>query len=380
MPTNQAAWLTAKSARPLVVKSAPYTPPGANEMVVKNAAIAVNPVDWAKQCGGDMIFSWIKYPFVLGGDLSGSVVEVGAGVTRFAVGDRVLAHAVGMDPTVNRSAESAFQEYTVVRANLASPIPDSLAHDAACVLPLCLSTAACALFQKDFLALDYPAPTPDQNRKPEAERKTLLVWGASTAVGSNAVQLAVAAGYDVVATASPRNFHYVRTLGAAQVFDYRADTAVAEIVRCLKGRRVAGAVAVGDGSLEACIDVVAAAAGAEGGGNKFVAQISVPFPDEMPTGVGGIVSAVVSLVWWNVKTWFKAKTNGVRTKFVFGSTLMNNEVGRVVYQDFLPEALARGNYVAAPEPLVVGNGLEFAQEALDVQKKGVSAKKVVVTL
>ena len=60
MPSNQAAWLSAKSAKPLEVKSAPYTPPGENEMVVKNSAIAINPLDWFKQIAGDIMFSWIK--------------------------------------------------------------------------------------------------------------------------------------------------------------------------------------------------------------------------------------------------------------------------------------------------------------------------------
>ena len=52
----------------------------------------------------------------------------------------------------------------------------------------------------------------------------------------------------------------------------------------------------------------------------------------------------------------------------------------MVYGHFLPQALAEGKYIAAPEPFVVGHGLEHIQKAFDFQKKGVSAKKVVVTL
>lgn len=181
MPSNQAAWLSAKSARPLEIKSAPYTPPGPNEIVVKNHAIAINPLEWIKQIAGNYIFSWIKYPFIMGSDLAGEVFVVGKGVTRFKVGDRVIGHAVGMDPKSNKSSEGAFQEYTVIRTNLASPIPDSLSYEDACVLPLCASTAACGLFMKDFLALQYPTVSP----KPTG--KTLLIWGGSTSVGSNAI-------------------------------------------------------------------------------------------------------------------------------------------------------------------------------------------------
>jgi len=59
---------------------------------------------------------------------------------------------------------------------------------------------------------------------------------------------------------------------------------------------------------------------------------------------------------------------------------MDNEVSRVIYEDFLPRALAEGRYVAAPDPFVVGKGLDSIQAGFDVQMKGVSARKVVVSL
>jgi hypothetical protein len=69
--------------------------------------------------------------------------------------------------------------------------------------------------------------------------------------------------------------------------------------------------------------------------------------------------------------------NGVGAKFV---TPISSEVGKVIFKDFLPQALADGKYVAAPAPMVVGKGLESIQEAFKIQQKGVSAKKVVVSL
>jgi hypothetical protein len=76
----------------------------------------------------------------------------------------------------------------------------------------------------------------------------------------------------------------------------------------------------------------------------------------------------------------KAALGGVKTKAIWGSSLMDNEVSRIVYADFLPRALEAGTYHAAPGPLVIGNGLSLIQEAFEIQKKGVSAQKVVVLL
>ena len=76
----------------------------------------------------------------------------------------------------------------------------------------------------------------------------------------------------------------------------------------------------------------------------------------------------------------KFRLRRIRTKFIFGSSLMDNEVSRVIFEDFLPRALKEGRYLAVPEPYVVGEGLKFIQSGFDVQKRGVSAKKVVVSL
>ena len=88
-------------------------------------------------------------------------------------------------------------------------------------------------------------------------------------------------------------------------------------------------------------------------GNKFVAM-AMPYPGPVPAGV--------------------------ESKFILGSSLADNELGAAIYIDYLPKALANGRFIAAPEPLVVGKGLEFIQKALETQREGVSAKKVVVSL
>lgn len=372
-PTNHAAFLPGPKAA-LEVRAAPYPAPTENEIVVKNRAIAVNPVDWLKQVVGDLMFPWIKYPFVLGNDLSGLIVELGSGLGpgRFKIGDRVVGHAVGMDPKINRSIEGAFQEYTVLRANMAAVIPKDMGFEEACVLPLCLSTAACGLFQQDYLGLRPPVAAVAARKGSD---DVVLVWGGSTSVGSNAIQLAVAAGYKVVTTCSPKNFDYVKSLGASRAFDYNSKTVVQDIFTFLNGKTIAGAIAIGNNSTESLITILSKLPG-----KKFVAQVSFPWPDKIPTSALGIIGLLIGVIWWNIKVSIMSKFKGVKTKFIFGSELVNNEVSRIVYEDFLPQALEEGSFVPAPRPLVVGRGLEGIQEALNLHMQGVSARKIVVSL
>jgi NADPH:quinone reductase-like Zn-dependent oxidoreductase len=372
MPSNTAAWIKAKNAQ-LEVGPAPYTPPGRDQIVVRNHAVAINPLEWIIQVAGNLTYRWLNYPTVLGSDLAGEVVEVGRAVTRFRVGDRVLAHAVGTDKDSKSPAEGAFQQYTVVLERMASPIPDSLPFEDAAVLPLALSTAACGLFQTDQLGLRHPSVDA------EPTGQTLLVWGGSTSVGSNAIQLAVAAGYEVITTASPRNFEYVTSLGATRVLDYNSPSVIPDIIAAFEGRELAGAIAFGTTSAASCVQIVAACPG-----NKFVSIGSPPVSFESLADDHRSRFELPRLVWRlitrTMAVQLKARFRGIGTKFIFGSTLKANEVSTAIYRDFLPSALASGRYAAAPKPTVVGHGVHDIQHAMDIQLKGVSAAKIIVTL
>ena len=372
-PANKAAWLATAKAKPLEVKDAPYTSPKNDEIVVKTKSVAINPIDWILQeQGTSLIYTWLKYPFVLGFDVAGEVVEVGSSTTRFRPGDRVLGCAIGSDQKRNNAAEGAFQNYGVLLEHMTTPIPDTLSYEAACVVPLGASTAACGLFQQDQLALQFPSTNP----RPTG--RTVLVWGGSTSVGCNAIQLAAAAGYEVFTTCSPKNFEYVKRLGAAQAFDYNSPTVVHDISKALEKKPIAGALSIGPGAAEGCMDVLHANKSKES--RKFVAMATYPTPSKPPKRFV-LLTTIYTFMSWSVKTFIKSRIRGIGYKFIFGTSLVFNDVGKAVYQDFLPEALRRGTFMCAPEPLIVdGKGLEYVQEGLDLQKKGVSARKVVVRL
>jgi NADPH:quinone reductase-like Zn-dependent oxidoreductase len=335
--SNTAAWLVEPKSHPFQVKEAPTWEPSADEILVKNHAVAINPVDGIIQ---STAFWPLNYPTILGHDIAGEVAAVGSNVTRFKPGDRVLGHAVGL--ITQRHENAGFQAYTIIGSNMASPIPDDIPYERAAVIPLGFSTAAAALFEKDLLNLQHPAVPAS---KPTG--KTVLVWGGASSVGCNTIQLAVAAGYEVITTASAKNFAYVKSLGAAEVFDYNSPTVIDDLVAALKGKALVGGVdCIGPGASEQTIEVVKRA-----GGVQFVATAR-----EAP------------------------EDDDVTAKMIFATSIKDNEIAKAVYEDFLPQALVQKRYVAAPEPLVVGSGLESIQEAVDVQAKGTSARKVVVTL
>lgn len=195
--------------------------PGDGEVLIRNKAVAINPVDWKVQDTGFFISSW---PAVVGEDLAGEIVEVGEGVTRFKKGQRVLAHAHFL---INKTLQYAsFQDLVLVPETSVVAIPDSMKFEDATVLPLAISTASAGLYQsKKELCLELDPPS----TSPKKSGKTLLIWGGSSSVGTAAIQLAVASGLDVVTTCSKKNFELVEKLGA-KPFDYNSLSIVGDLV------------------------------------------------------------------------------------------------------------------------------------------------------
>lgn len=370
-PTNRAFWLPKKQGD-FEIGPAPYTSPEKGKLIIKNHALAINLVDNGMKEAGGMIAPWLKYPAIVGSDVSGEVVEIGPGVTRFNVGDRVVALAMGIDKWSSGTAEGGFQEYSMVQENCCSAIPASMKHSDVCVLPLAVATAATGLFHPDYCALDLPTiPVVPKDQ-------AFLVWGGSTSVGCNAIQLVANAGYEVITTASPKNFDLVKKLGASHAFDYRSPTVTQDIIALLKTKKCAGAIAIGGGSAELCIDIIGALPPSPE--RRFVAQASVGDGSPMPAGGLAMVGFVLGYLKGSATIWVKSKVKGVQTSFFWGSLLSQTEVGDGIFKDFLPRALAEGKFVPAPSAEVVGRGLEGLVGALAKLREGVSAKKLVVSL
>lgn len=270
-------------------------------------------------------------------------------------------------------SHSAFQNYTLVTEKLTSALPDSLSFAQGAVLPLAISTASAGLFQKDTLNLPLPSAT----RKIETDNKdTILIWGGASSVGATAIQLAVAAGLKVITTASSQNKDFVESLGAQTVIDYKSPNVVEEVANALRGSQIAGVFdAISETrSFETVIKILESL-------NVFPKVASVlPYdkPKEKFSPKYGTYWYLFCLLTSIFSTYFL-----IFCLLVTAFTIIqepNQYVGEAVWKKFVPEGLANGKLQAKPEPYVVGHGLEDLQKALDIQKKGVSAKKVVVTL
>lgn len=345
---NSALWLLSPSG-PFEVRAADRPIPGPDHIVVRVRALAVNPIDAITGPLRRLVTPWIRYPTVIGSDIAGEIVEVGAGVRRFTPGDRVVGFAAGQERRHNHPEEGGFQTYVTVLARVCAVLPDDVTFEQAAVLPLALLTAAAGLYEADQLAL----PLPTLTGPPREE--IVLVWGASTSVGCNAVQLARASGYAVIATAGRQNHDLVRSLGAEKVFDYRDADVDQQIEKALKHRSLAGSIAIGRGSLSHTLRIARRTTGAK--------RIASAYPDP--------VTRVRSRL---------ARTQGIRISSIWGGTPVDSPVGPAIFEEFLPRALADGRFLPAPDPRVFGVGLMQVPGALAALRGGVSATKIVVSI
>jgi NADPH:quinone reductase-like Zn-dependent oxidoreductase len=271
---NKAAWLTASQARPLTVDDAPMPVPSANEIVVRNHAVAINPVDWAVQATGMLP---LPYPHIGGCDSAGEITAVGSSVKDLKVGDRVVA---SLDPYGSQdSRRGAFQLFSLAREAGSAKIPENISYSEAAVLPLAVSTSASALFQADTLGLQLPT----SERTPTG--KVVLIWGGSTSLGACAIQLVHAAGYDVATTSSIHNLNSMKSLGAKYVFDHAKENVVEDIITELKHSDFGGVYCaiLTPEVIRQCADIATKL-----DGKKFVSTVlapAMPLPDSLPSDI-----------------------------------------------------------------------------------------------
>ncbi|MBS0406879.1 MAG: NADPH:quinone reductase [Proteobacteria bacterium] len=185
---------------PIRIAALPVPRPGPTDVLVRVAASGVNHVDLFVRSGAYRTHT--PLPFVIGRDAVGSVVEVGAGVAAFAVGDRVWCNSLG-----HAGRQGALAEYAVVAADRLYRLPDAIDPEHAAVVLHTGATAHLGLARQARLQAG----------------ETLFVEGAGGGVGSAIVQMARFMGARIVATAARRDHDWCRQCGADVLIDYHDD-------------------------------------------------------------------------------------------------------------------------------------------------------------
>lgn len=202
----------------------PWPTPGAGEVVVAIAATNVNPTDLGARSGAHRRrMPDLRPPFVPGWDLAGTITKVGDGVERYRPGDPV----VGMIPWVRIGGQfGAYAQAAAVDPEWLAPRPAGVDDVLGATIPLNTLTARQAL---DLLGLQ--------------QGSTLLITGASGAVGGFATQLAVRDGLRVLAVASDGDEEWVRSLGPEAVLGRSTELAELDPVDAVLDAVPVGAVA-----------------------------------------------------------------------------------------------------------------------------------------
>jgi len=186
----------------LVPERRPVPTPGRGEILVRVAAAGVNRADALQRRG--LYPPPPGAPDIIGLEVAGTVMALGADVSRFSVGDSVVALLAG----------GGYAEYCAVHDTNALPVPAALSMVEAAAVPEAFATVWSNVFQRGHLA----------------SGETLLVHGGASGIGTTAIQIARAFGARVIATAgNAAHCAACLRLGASSAVDYHTEDFVARV-------------------------------------------------------------------------------------------------------------------------------------------------------
>lgn len=253
----------------------------ADDVLVQIHAASVNPLDLKIRDGEFKLLLPYRMPLILGNDMAGVVVRVGAGVRRFNVGDEVYAR-----PDDDRIG--TFAEFIAIKEDSLALKPKTLTMEQAAAMPLVALTAWQALVEKGELK----------------KGQKVLIHAGTGGVGTVAIQLAKHLGATVATTASAANAPMLKELGADIVIDYKKDDFALRL-------RDYDLVLDSQGGVtqKKSLSVLKP-------GGKVVGIAGPPDPDfAKARGVNALMGLVVRALSYGIRS--KAKAAGVSYSFLF---------------------------------------------------------------
>ena len=205
------AWQVTKLGGPedMTFGEVPDPVPGPGEALVANRAAGVNFFDTLQIAGKYQVKP--EFPFIPGGELAGVVEAVGEGVEGLKIGD----------PVMGPPMTGGYAEKSLIKANRALPIPDGMSFEQAAGFPI--------VYQTSWFALN------ERGRLQPGE--TLLVHAGASGVGIAAIEIGVAMGARVLATAStPEKRAFCVSHGAELGIDYTAGDWFEQVKQLTGGR------------------------------------------------------------------------------------------------------------------------------------------------
>jgi alcohol dehydrogenase len=188
----------------LRLEEVPTPRPGPDEVVIKVWACALNHLDIFVRRG--MPGKPTPLPFVSGGDIAGTVADIGPGTARVTLGQRVLVDPAIEHGAIGEDAPGGLAEYARVPAANLIPLPDAVSFDEAAALPIAYGTAWRMLITRgDVRPMEH-----------------VLILGASGGVGTACVQIAKMAGCIVYAAAGREDkLRKLQDLGVDYLINYQ---------------------------------------------------------------------------------------------------------------------------------------------------------------
>ena len=183
----------------LQLRELPVPLPGANEVQVKVAIAALNPIDFKLRAGLFRLIRKPTLPAITGKDFAGRITALGTGVRGFAIGQRVFGSVNPM------KGHGSCADTLVIGTDLLGATPENISDEIAACLPVAAGTALQALVTTAQLKAG----------------QSVLITGASGSVGACAVQIARSIGTKITGVCGTANVDYVKSIGADIVIDYK---------------------------------------------------------------------------------------------------------------------------------------------------------------
>ncbi len=170
-----------------------------NEVLIEIHAAGVNPIDYKIINGLLKPIKKLTFPAPIGFDVSGTIVEIGEGVTNFEIGDEIYSRVPTKDP-------GTFAEYIAIDSRVVAKKPTNISFEQASSIPLVGLTTIQGFALADIKNGDR-----------------ILIHAGSGGIGTFAIQYAKTRGAFVYTTTSTKNVSWVKELGADVVIDYNKE-------------------------------------------------------------------------------------------------------------------------------------------------------------